>query len=249
MESQIDTLDFEIDVNLKRKKYLKQIKEEYSSYLSDEKKMLLDKLIAENKSFGNESAIIREIFHMLVNPVVSASYPDEEMHTFITEGLVEICVIDFMSKHSIFPEYTSNYTSNILFMRDRLSSLGDVESQFMLIFNGNIDQIIETTSESKEEFISDYQKAKKHETAYDLLIQKIASFAPKEDMVEEYTTSLMRLSAKKGKKEALSIIKQTMTELNPYDIENRTPEEIQDLQRKTINAIENYLNLEYSVVK
>lgn len=245
MATQIETLDINLN-----KDYLKKIKEDFITYLSEEKKQVLDELITSSQGMTLSEEEIRKAFHSLINPSAPIKYNiDSNIKDYITEGLVDLYTIDFMKKYNLFPSYMSDYYGNVLFMRDRLDFLPDEESKHKLSFLATTDQIIENTAGTPEEFLETYKKAKSHQTEYELLIRNIASFSPRQDRLDNYIRSLMRLSARNGKKEALSIIMQTMEELNPYDIEGKTPEEIQRMQEQTIASINGYLQKEPEMVK
>ena len=251
-----------VELNNKAKEYLREIKEEYQDSLSEEKQTYIDELIQKDIILDSnilekiitsrediEGLIINQLFHYLINPSPSVKYNDAELTNFITLGLVDIYAIGFMKEREIGLEYYSNYYNNVLFMKDRLSFLPDKESQDRLVFMGNIDQIIENTSNSPEGFMKEYREAKEHQTEYELLIRSIASHFPIKDREESYFRSIMRLSVRTGKEEAISIIKKSIMELDPNNIDNRTPEEIIAFQRETIDTINSYLNRKVDTYK
>lgn len=245
MATEIETLDLDLNGD-----YLKKIREEFSIYLSEDKKQVLDRLIANAQGMAISEEGIRDAFHSLINPSDPIKYDiDANIKDYITEGLVDLYTIDFMKKYNLFPSYMSDYYDNVLFMRDRLDFLPDEQSKHKLSFLATIDQIIENTASTPEDFFETYKKAKNHQTEYELLIRNLASFSPRQDRVDDYISSLMRLSARNGRKEALSIIMQAMEELNPYDIEGKAPEEIQRMQEQTISSINAYLQKEPAMVK
>lgn len=227
----IETLD------INETNYVNEIKKMFLPYLNEEKISYLDSLVINDLKPED----IQTIFKNLINPNISSKCP-EELNRFIINGLIDMYTLDFFSKLGVYPEYYSNNPDAVIFIREKLSSLGDIENQIILSFKGSIDQIIQNTSSSYDEFVSDYEKCKNHETEYDMLIQKVGGLMPNLKHQEDYIASIMKLSAKKGKVAALDIIKQALTELNPYDIDNCTPEEIQEFVSRTLTEIDNYLN-------
>lgn len=286
-------VDLNREFNDKAKEYLKQIKEDYYEYLSDDKKKFLDELIEkdniviesdyskykevhpgdiptahggrvfddglihiyepsfkENQKYAMESVMIHELFHYLIRPEDSVKYTeDEKMRSYISEGLVDLYTTEFMKKRNIFPDYLSNYYGNILFVRDRLDYLPDEESKHQFSFNASVDQIVENTANTPEEFLNEYHKSKDYTTDYDELLKKVAMLSPDKQRAGDYFKGLMRLSARVGKNEALHIIMETIKELNPYDIESKTPEEIQSFQVQTSKVISEYLQKTPEIVK
>ena len=99
---------------------------------NDQKIHIYEEMFKENKQDSMESVMIHELFHYFISPEYSEKITPND-NSYITEGLVDMYAIDFMSKIRKFQDYTSNYASNVLLMREKLASLGDYESINMLV--------------------------------------------------------------------------------------------------------------------
>ena len=167
----------------------------------------------KNKSIDEiESVLVHEIFHYFIRPEYLSE--NQSMSSKITEALVDICAIDFMKKYGIFPSYHSNYARYVIFMREKLLNVGDKDSQYFLIFNASISQIIQNTAKSPEAFISDFSKVEAHNTEYERLLSNISSLKP--IYQEKLERGLLRLSSRLDtKEEALKEIMETMPAVMP----------------------------------
>ena len=208
---------------------------------NDQKIHIYEEMFKENKQESMESVMIHELFHYFIAPEYSDKITPKE-NSYLTEGLVDMYAIDFMATIHKFQDYTSNYASNVILMRENLASLGDDESKNIIVFNGTVNQIIENVFPSFEVFYDDLTKAKEHSTKYDKLIDQISSYIPDSKYKDSYKRSLMRLSAQKGLREALSIIKTVFEEIDPSTLENITMEEYKSFKDKAIKDIELYIS-------
>lgn len=159
-----------------------------------------------------ESIIIHELFHYLISPIYSNNISKDE-NSFLTEGLVDMYAIKFMQKNEIFPEYNSNYARNIIFIREKLLNLQDEKTIELLSFNGSMDQIIQNTSSSLEEFKNDLYLATNNQTKFDNLLNNIASLLPNHK--EHFIRAMLRMSSRVNSlEEALSTILSSMNEID-----------------------------------
>lgn len=185
-----------------------------------------------------EGVLIHELFHYVISPEYTTKYPEEpRMNSFISEGLVDMYALDYMKKRSLFDNYQSNYPSEVIFTREKLKAMPDDETKHKLVLNGSIDQFIELTSKSEEDFIKDYQEAKNHETKFDKIISEISSYMPHHQ--DSYARNCMRLAARVSPEEALKIIKETTMELTP-EMLSMSAEQTKALQDGVSKSADSY---------
>jgi hypothetical protein len=129
-----------------------------SFFLVGKEKLSIDKLQAKC-----DEVILHEILHYFIRPQYN---DDKNVSSFITEGLVDMCTRDIQTKYGINADYTSNYTDNVIFLREALHNIENVNEKNKLVFNGSVEQVLSMTStpsfDSKKEAekIVAYQKEK-----------------------------------------------------------------------------------------
>lgn len=177
-----------------------------------------------------EGILIHELFHFFINPKymnVSNNETLSNMNSYVIEGLVDMCTRDLMRKNNILHEYTSDYGSNVIFIRTFLQNIPSYEERMSLVFQGNIQKIIERTS-NKEEFYQKFMDAKNKNTSFDSLIKELAIVCD-ENHIESGVRFLNNISANaKNKEEALQTIKTAGSYTFP------------DKQESINNLIDNY---------
>lgn len=198
----------------------------------------------DHKREDIESVLIYELFHYIVKPVYSEKYPFfPNLNSDITKGLVDMLALDFLIKHGVFPNYQSNYTNNVIFVREKLKTVGGPEERYMLALNGTIDQFIAATSKNAEEFIEEYKSFCAKETKIDKLISNISSL----DQVhaEGYKRSLLKLISRIGIDAALPVIKDTFLEMTPEMMPGKTKEDIESIKKQVSTYINEYTNQQH----
>ena len=185
-----------------------------------------------------EGVLIHELFHYLINPTYSQKHPEVlNLNSNIAEGLVDMSALDYMTQKGLFDGYHSNYPSYVIFVREKLNTLPDEESKKMLVVNGSIEQFIEATSKTEEDFIKDYQAAANHETDFDKAVDIIAGYDPAQR--DGYTRSCMRLGARLGPNKALQTISETISELTPEQL-GLPPEEAAKMKQGITEIVNSY---------
>ena len=138
-----------------------------------------------------------------------------------------------MQKNSIFPSYHSNYSKYIIFMKERLESIGSNEEKLLLMFRGSIKQIIDLTSKSQEEFFTEFSKVESNETDFDKLLNSISALS--QNNQDKMKRVLLKLATRSNSK--LDAIEQMKTVI---------PSIMPEIGMQTRKLIDEYLNLEIS---
>jgi len=157
-----------------------------------------------------EEVLIHELLHFFIRPLYLDTKNNPELkriNSFTTEGLVDMCARDLQQKYGFFPNYNSEYGSNVIFMRETLANISDYDEKMKLIFGGSIEQIYNKTSNenynSQEQFIN----AKNKKTKYDKLITNISKICGGADSSKDYERKLYNFSANyKNKEDSLDAI-------------------------------------------
>lgn len=164
--------------------------------------------IDELKQKCNE-VLIHELLHFFIRPeyLDITNLPElKGINSFTTEGLVDMCARDIHQKYGMFPNYKSEYGSNVIFVREALSNIPNLYERMQLVFNGSIGHIYQQTStpayNSQQQFIN----ARDNETKYDEVITNISRICYPEK-VDSLQRVLYNFSANfKNKNEALEAI-------------------------------------------
>ena len=216
----------EIFTNGMSKAYLDLIINDYAEYLDENSVERLKDTIINLKGEDSKD-LIRTLFSSIIDLPFSPKL-GTETNSQLKEALIDISVIDFLKKYSIMPDYTTNYPKQVIFLREKLKSLGSKESEKTLIFKGSIEQVINAISNEPEAFITEVEQIDTDN--FSTLIHNIASLSNNSNKFEEY---LLKLSSRvDSKEEALSTINQTISELMPES----------ELYNQTNALITEYLN-------
>ncbi len=206
------------------KNYADLIIQDYYKYLNETAINRL-KDTAVNTDGITDKILIRNLFSSLIDPPFSSKY-GADINVNIKEGLVDLCTIDFLKKYSFMMDYEANYPRYVIFLREKLASLGNKENKYELIFKGNIDQIINCIFTDEEKFKEEIEKVEKHNTDYEILIHNIASLSP--NNMTNLENNLIKLSSRvDSNDEALQIINETIPQIIP-DISLETTKLIND---------------------
>lgn len=158
-----------------------------------------------------DEVLIHELLHFFIRPEnldVTNSPQLKGINNFTSEGLVDMCARDIQQKYGLFPNYNSEYGSNVIFVREVLSNIPSLSERMQLVFNGSIQQIYQQTStptyNSQERFIS----ARDKKTKYDEVITNISKICFHEkEQAESCQRFLYNFSANfKSKNESLEAI-------------------------------------------
>lgn len=191
-----------------------------------------------------ESLLIYILFHYIVKPRYSEKYTAfPNLNSDITNGLVDMLALDFLIKHGIFPNYHSNFANNVIFVREKLKTVGGPEERYMLVLNGTIDQIIAATSKNSDDFIEEYKTFGTKETKIDKLISSISNLD--QAHAEGYKRSLLKLISRIGIDAALPVIKDTFLEMTPEMMPGKTKEDIETIKKQVVTYIDEYTNQQH----
>ena len=131
-----------------------------------------------------ESVLIHELFHFFIRPEyldITTKPELKRINNFTTEGLVDMCARDIQQKYGLFPNYGSDYGSNVIFVREALSKIPNVSERMQLVFKGTMAQIYEQTStptyNAQQQFIASRDK----QTKFDKLISNLSKIYYSED--------------------------------------------------------------------
>lgn len=155
--------------------------------------------------------LIHELLHFFIRPEsldITNSPQLKGINNFTSEGLVDMCARDIQQKYGLFPNYNSEYGSNVIFVREALSNIPSLSERMKLVFKGSIQQVYQQTTtptyNSRERFIS----ARDKKTKYDEVITNISRICyPEKKQTESCQRFLYNFSANfKSKNESLEAI-------------------------------------------
>lgn len=158
-----------------------------------------------------DEVLIHELLHFFIRPEsldITNSPQLKEINNFTSEGLVDMCARDIQQKYGLFPNYNSEYGSNVIFVREALSNIPSLSERMKLVFKGSIQQVYQQTTtptyNSRERFIS----ARDKKTKYDEVITNISRICyPEKKQTESCQRFLYNFSANfKSKNESLEAI-------------------------------------------
>ena len=236
--------ELQLYLNEMLKTYMNLISNEYKDYIPENRKESIKTFIGSNNVVNRivaeydgqeldviESQLIHEIFCYFISPEHLAGY--EQISSIISETISDIVALEFMQKNSIFPSYHSNYSKYIIFMKERLESIGSNEEKLLLMFRGSIKQIIDLTSKSQEEFFTEFSKAESNETDFDKLLNSISALS--QNNQDKMKRVLLKLATRSNSK--LDAIEQMKTVI---------PSIMPEIGMQTRKLIDEYLNPEIS---
>ena len=156
-----------------------------------------------------DEVLIHELLHFFIRPEsldITNMTELKGINNFTTEGLVDMCARDIQQKYGLFPNYNSEYGSNVIFVREALSNIPNLSERMQLVFSGSIEQIYQQTStqtyNSQQQFIS----ARDKQTKYDKVIANISRICYPEQ-TESCQRFLYNFSANlKSKNESIEAI-------------------------------------------
>ena len=158
-----------------------------------------------------DEVLIHELLHFFIRPEsldITNSPQLKGINNFTSEGLVDMCARDIQQKYGLFPNYNSEYGSNVIFVREALSNIPSLPERMKLVFKGSIQQVYQQTTtstyNSQERFIS----ARDKKTKYDEVITNISRICyPEKKQTESCQRFLYNFSANyKSKNESLEAI-------------------------------------------
>lgn len=209
--------------------YVDLIIQDYFKYLDEASIARFKDTVVNIKGITDEE-LIRKLFSSLIDPPFSTNY-SVQINTNIKEGLIDFVTIDFLKKYNIMLDYEASYARYVIFLRDKLSTLGSKENELELIFKGNIEQIIAGMSLAEEKFKEELEKIENHTTDYETLIHNIAALSP--ENIVSLENNLIKLSSRvDSKEEALQIINETIPQIMP------------EISLQTTELINSYLHSE-----
>ena len=125
-----------------------------------------------------EMILVHELLHYFIRPDyldVSEDLNLYNINSATTEGIVDMCTRDLYQKYGLFQDYSSDYGKYVIFVRDALSNIKNVDERMNLIFNGSIEEIYDKTTnsnfDSREEFIS----TRDNKTIFDNFLSNISN--------------------------------------------------------------------------
>lgn len=125
-----------------------------------------------------ESVLIHELLHYFIRPQSLNTIDNEQLkgiNSFTTEGLVDMCARDIQVKYGLYPDYSSDYGPNVIFIREALSNVPNKDDKMRLVFNGSIEQFYRETSTQNYNSIENYIKSKNKTSEFDNVISSICS--------------------------------------------------------------------------
>ena len=141
-------------------------------------------LLESSQSKSNEdifnscdSILVHEILHYFIRPNYEKT---DKRGSFLTEGLVDMCARDIGRKYGIHAsDYSSNYTDNVIFVRDALENVVIPGERTKIVFNDDVNSFFEKTttesfdSEKEASRIIDFQHEKDPTKKQELMPQYI----------------------------------------------------------------------------
>ena len=208
--------------------FLDMIIKDYAEYLDENSVERLKDTIINLKAMDDKE-LIRTLFSSLINPAYSPKL-GTTANEKIKESLIDIIVFDFSKKHGILSDYESKYSYYVIFLKEKLLSLGSKEDQTTFIFKGSIEQLINAVSTEPETFIDEINSIGTEKDSFNTLLHNIALTSNNPTKFEEY---LLKLSSRADtKEEAIMIINRTIKEISELEPE---------ISNKVVNISE-YLN-------
>lgn len=111
-----------------------------------------------------DSILVHEILHYFIRPNYEKT---DKKGSFLTEGLVDMCTRDIEQKYGIHAsDYSSNYTDNVIFVRDALENVAIPDERTKIVFNDDMNTFFKKTttdsfdSEKEATKIVDFQQEK-----------------------------------------------------------------------------------------
>ncbi len=124
-----------------------------------------------------DKVFMHELLHFFIRPQVKADnrYGNlEDISSFTTEGLVDMCTRDLIEKYQFISSYDSEYGSNVIVMREALSHIADYDERMKLVFNGSMADICHYTSTPSYDTYQELFQARGKSTEFDAVISDIA---------------------------------------------------------------------------
>ena len=121
--------------------------------------------------------LMHELLHFFIRPNdldISSNSSLKGINDYTTEGLVDMCTREIQNKFHIHQDYNSEYGSNVIFVREMLSNVSQIDDRMRLVFNGSIDEIYKRTSINGYDSYKEYIASRDKETKFDKAISNIA---------------------------------------------------------------------------
>jgi len=159
-----------------------------------------------------DSLVVHELLHYFIRPEymdISNSPELKGINGFTAEGLVDMCARDIHLKYGIHAEdYDSNYTTNVVFMREALSHISDPTERMKTIFTNSVEEVYSKTTAENYDSKKEYEKTAKKETTFQKTISEISGLMPEHKSALEH--KLMEIAANSESKEKAIETIQTM---------------------------------------
>ena len=182
----------------------------------------------ENIEDSCKEVLIHELFHYFIRPQQMQN-TNEELSSFVTEGLVDMYTRDFCTKHSDTYTYKegSNYGKNVIFVRDLLSSLGTEEDKNKASFQFGVQELFEVHGFDKS--MEEYGLVAESKDKTYLLFDEIAQTFSKEHKDSIIRKLYNNLANCKSKEEMASSLITLISSTQPNhpqieDLKNRINE-------------------------
>ena len=121
--------------------------------------------------------LMHELLHFFIRPNdldISSNFSLKGINDYTTEGLVDMCTRDIQNKFRIHQDYNSEYGSNVIFVREMLSNVSQIDDRMRLVFNGSIDEIYKITSINGDDSYKEYIASRDKVTKFDKIISNIS---------------------------------------------------------------------------
>lgn len=159
-----------------------------------------------------DSLVVHELLHYFIRPEYMdvSNTPDlKGINGFTGEGLVDMCARDIHLKYGIHAEdYDSNYTTNVVFMREALAHISDPTERMKTIFTNSVEEVYSKTTTKNYDSKKEYEKTAKKETTFQKTISEISGLIPEHKSALE--KGLMEIAANSETKEKALETIQTM---------------------------------------
>jgi len=159
-----------------------------------------------------DSLVVHELLHYFIRPEymdISNTPELKGINGFTGEGLVDMCARDIHLKYGIHAEdYDSNYTTNVVFMREALSHISDPTERMKTIFTNSVEEVYSKTTTENYDSKKEYEKTVKKDTSFQKTISEISKLMPEHQSALEH--KLMEIAANSESKEKAIETIQTM---------------------------------------
>lgn len=160
------------------------------------------RVLAKNRKLSTEElqqecdeVLIHELLHFFIRPEklnIDKEPQLKRINNFTTEGLVDMCARDIQMKYGLFPKYKSDYGPNVIFIREALNNIPNVNDRMKLVFNGTVEQIYSKTTTKEYDSKKHFIESRKKNTNFDKLILNISTVYGYKNEKDDETKSWQR---------------------------------------------------------